>query len=354
MGCIYMYTNQINGMKYIGQTIAPLKKRHLCYLSGRETYFDRALHKYGQENFDLEVLEDGIFDRDILDQREMYYIEKYDTFNNGYNLTLGGGGGKTFDICDASAIIEMIRHTDLTFKEIGEKTGYSVYTISDINNGYTARQTSEDYPIRKHKCTQKYTIDDAYIVIDLLENTSYSFAKIAEISETSFSYVCDVNRGKVSYINYADKSIPIRPNKAIRPVVTKEIVNTVISLLKSMDVSAEQIADKVGLTPYTVGQINRGKLSICKEFNESFPIQKRQYRNKLSAQQICASLSIEQVQSIIDDILNTKCTFEEIGRRYGVCRGTIDRINRKVTWSNVSAKYKAPIRTNPYNKQFQS
>lgn len=29
-----------------------------------------------------------------MDELEIYYIEKYDSYNNGYNMTLGGSGSK--------------------------------------------------------------------------------------------------------------------------------------------------------------------------------------------------------------------------------------------------------------------
>lgn len=61
MGCIYLYTNKINGKQYIGQTIQPIQVRHYNHLH-QNNYFDRALKKYGRSNFTLEILEDNIFD----------------------------------------------------------------------------------------------------------------------------------------------------------------------------------------------------------------------------------------------------------------------------------------------------
>ena len=48
----------------------------------------RAFRKYGIENFSFEILEEC--SKEDLDDREIYYISKYDSYFNGYNQTTGG------------------------------------------------------------------------------------------------------------------------------------------------------------------------------------------------------------------------------------------------------------------------
>jgi len=50
----------------------------------------RAIKKYGKENFFITEIE-SVKDEDI-NEREIYWIEKYGSFKNGYNATAGGGG----------------------------------------------------------------------------------------------------------------------------------------------------------------------------------------------------------------------------------------------------------------------
>jgi group I intron endonuclease len=93
-GVIYKATNLVNEKSYIGQTIRTLKlrkKQHAWYaLYNRDnTYFHSALRKYGVENFDWEVIDECV-NAESLNKMEIYYIGYYDTYNNGYNLTLGG------------------------------------------------------------------------------------------------------------------------------------------------------------------------------------------------------------------------------------------------------------------------
>lgn len=53
------------------------------------------MKKYGIEHFSISLIEEC--DLSILDQREEYWIKYYDTYNNGYNATLGGDGKLLYD-----------------------------------------------------------------------------------------------------------------------------------------------------------------------------------------------------------------------------------------------------------------
>lgn len=347
-GCIYMYTNKLNNKKYIGQTICKLNKRHHEHLYRDDSYIDRALRKYGEENFILEVIEDNI-PKKMLNDKERYYIEKYDTYNNGYNLTLGGGGSPRIDADTINKVIDAIRSTNLTLGEIGKQFGFSVYTMTDINTGKVYYAPDIEYPVRKEPCTQIYSQEILDITIDLLINTTLSFDEISNKIGVNYYYVSDVNRGRVNG-DYHGYTTPLRRTITKTPM-TKEMAQQIIDILKTEDISADAIGNKLGIPSYTVGQINRGKAAICKEFNESFPIRKAPHRNKLTAQELCAKLSIQNVEEIIELLLNTSLSTAEIANRYNVDKNTIDRINRRDTWKNILPQYKAPIRTNPRNKQ---
>lgn len=93
---IYKSTNTINNKMYIGQTIQTLKERIYGHKSklkaGSRLCFHNAIRKYGINNFDWEIIYE-CNDSNKLDKMEMYYIGYYDTYNNGYNSTLGGDKG---------------------------------------------------------------------------------------------------------------------------------------------------------------------------------------------------------------------------------------------------------------------
>lgn len=92
-GLIYKITNKVNNKSYIGQTRQGIQFRWNQHTSKKDnTYFHNAIQKYGKDNFEIEILEEC--DVEVLNEREIFYIAKFDTFKNGYNLTIGGDGNK--------------------------------------------------------------------------------------------------------------------------------------------------------------------------------------------------------------------------------------------------------------------
>ena len=95
---IYMYRNRINGRIYIGQTVnIYLRRRQHENPTGQdrthqyESDFHKDIRKYGIENFEFTILEEC--DPEKLNEREVYWISKYNTTSNGYNVKNGGSGG---------------------------------------------------------------------------------------------------------------------------------------------------------------------------------------------------------------------------------------------------------------------
>ena len=104
-GKIYVYFNkkkyEQEGIKkyYVGQTSRTISARSGSNGSGYHKYdnnikskFANAIRKWGWDSFELTVIEEGIKDQNKLNEKEMYYISFYDSFNNGYNSTEGGDG----------------------------------------------------------------------------------------------------------------------------------------------------------------------------------------------------------------------------------------------------------------------
>ena len=93
VGIIYCWYCIPTDKYYVGQTIEEYKrfKQHINDTINKkdDTYFHRALRKYGLDNFVYCVLEDNIL-RENLNLKEIEWIEYYDSFYNGYNLTTGG------------------------------------------------------------------------------------------------------------------------------------------------------------------------------------------------------------------------------------------------------------------------
>ena len=341
MGCIYMYTNKINGKRYVGQTICHLQKRHQQHLCQHETYFDRALAKYGEENFSLEVLQDDISEVEELNRLEEFYIQKYDTFNNGYNMDRGGNNRTRFSKKDRDTILDLLKNSNLSMMQIGEKTGYSVYTISDINTGETFPKDGISYPIRKRRCSERYEEEDYWAVANLLKDTDLSFEEIAVKTGTDLNLVFDINRGKrIEWFKKTGLSVPIR--KTVQKAkISVSLGKQIIEALKKQDMSTNEIGQLFNVPGYTVGSINRGTHSVCREIKEDYPVRKKLYRNPSNK-----IFSSSQLNQIVDFLLNTSLSLEEIAQRMGVSKSTIKSINAGGNYHNNLAVYKFPLRQN--------
>lgn len=94
-GIIYCLHCISTGKKYIGQTRQSLKNRMRSHTSAyKNTQKVRSklyhqLKKTGWDDFIIGVI--GEFNLSELNEREVFYIEKYDTLNNGLNTVPGGG-----------------------------------------------------------------------------------------------------------------------------------------------------------------------------------------------------------------------------------------------------------------------
>jgi group I intron endonuclease len=97
---IYKITNSVNNKVYIGKTICTLCSRinkHKYDSIRKNSYLYTAIRKYGWDCFSCNILEKCV-DRGHLNEREIYWIDLYDSTNkkNGYNLHPGGTGGSCY------------------------------------------------------------------------------------------------------------------------------------------------------------------------------------------------------------------------------------------------------------------
>jgi group I intron endonuclease len=125
-GVIYCYHCIPTGKKYIGKTKnEKIRKRSHRYKAkkGVKNNFYNAVRKYGWENFVYGII--GEFDMLLLEEKEIYYIDFYNTYNNGYNSSKGGEGGKTWIMPEEvkeqyRERMKTFRHTEETKKKISE------------------------------------------------------------------------------------------------------------------------------------------------------------------------------------------------------------------------------------------
>lgn len=142
MAYIYQIKNIIDGKKYIGQTVNFLarKEKHLSCLRRQvhdNPYLQKAYNKYGEESFEFSILHQEECDQERLNQLEEEYIEKYDTYNNGYNCNRGGQQHNGFesklkqdDINIICAMLEFHKRPGTILGNYFQVSNTTIYRIS--------------------------------------------------------------------------------------------------------------------------------------------------------------------------------------------------------------------------------
>lgn len=158
-GTIYVIKNKCNDKVYVGQTIASVKERFLQHLKpsvakkrGKYKLYN-AINKYGKENFYIEVIEDNI-SQEKLNELEIFYIEKFNSFLDGYNSTVGGDNKNISSISDIKLLLEMF-YSGEKYVDIAKKFNVNVATIQ--------RTISSIGLKRKLIVSEQYLIDNMNI-----------------------------------------------------------------------------------------------------------------------------------------------------------------------------------------------
>ena len=129
---IYVIKNKINNLVYIGQSVdiecrwyAHLRSAKCLHHQDEDTRIHKAMRELGIHNFYYEVLEECPYEK--LNEKEIFWIDFFDSYNNGYNMTLGGESNrgetngrailKQSDVED----IRMAYASHIPFREVYEK-----------------------------------------------------------------------------------------------------------------------------------------------------------------------------------------------------------------------------------------
>ena len=187
----------------------------------------QAMRKYGIDNFDIKILQIIETDNwDEVNKIESDFIKKLNTLSpNGYNLNAQGEARKGNNKSKLSQEEQNNIINDLKNKvpivEISEKYNLSRSYISDINNGRCLFKNTEQYPLQQNRITQEEYLD----IIDMIKNTSYSLREIARYFNRDRETIRKINDGKTKIVQslYED-SFPIRKDArkgyTLKPVET--------------------------------------------------------------------------------------------------------------------------------------
>ena len=164
MGYIYKIQNLINDSVYIGQTVKTVKKRFQQHRNNYDKpYFSqltlyKAFKKYGLENFSFEVIEET--ENEKLDEREKYWIDYYDSYKNGYNMTLGGRLIELYK-WDLQEIIDLY-HIHKSARKVAEIIGCDHSTIDNLLNSNNIPRYSKGEQFNRIVCLEKQGVFEKF------------------------------------------------------------------------------------------------------------------------------------------------------------------------------------------------
>ncbi len=146
---LYVITNRLNGKRYVGQAVDPVKRwnLHLFHAKAKDGKLYRAMRLHGVINFEYVVVA-CVLRKEWINECEVELIRSLDTYQNGYNATVGGEGTQGFGCTDE-------RRRKIAASKIGKSR--SVETIEKMRRAATGKVKPEHVKeILRRKMTGRF------------------------------------------------------------------------------------------------------------------------------------------------------------------------------------------------------
>ena len=284
MPLIYAYKKKTEQkIVYFGQTSNLKRRRYQHEITDpyhekvKEYNFplSRGIRKYGIEEYECLVLEDNIPESEI-DDREKYWINYYDTYEDplGYNLTPGGKSGSRYYKFEKSIInlAKSLIKEGRPFSEIKEIAGISIEHLSEINTGKRHFDENENYPLNIMTRGRKTTEEEVNNIYSLLKEGQLTIREISKKINVSESVVSSINTGQC--FKRENEIYPLRQkvHSKTRHVLKENELMKLINDLMNTIIPFSELSKKYNIGITTVHNINKGKTR--KKDNFSYPLRK--------------------------------------------------------------------------------
>lgn len=257
---VYCITNRINLKMYIGQS-QNIESRwaHEKAYASFGSYMRNAFKKYGADNFLFEKLitfDPGDPDLTrLLDEHEIYYIDRYETTNSehGYNMALGGSsnrGWRQSDHCKRtlSAMYKGRKLPDNVKKRISEGLFRAERKMSAWN-----REQLDKAHSKAVRC-----IDTGEVFKSASELARILGCYSAEVCDTVLGKQATLHGKRYEYVNPEHRRGPYVPRSRLKPV---RCIDTGIVYQSLKDVYEQLGIDRHGVQRVCNGKaVRAGKL----------------------------------------------------------------------------------------------
>ncbi len=272
MGIIYKLNFNGTDKVYIGQTVN-LDSRWRSYMY---LYKKGALPKKLQEAFDtygkpcMEVLEE-VKEGTKLSDREIYWIDKYRSKDQGFNTRGGGpcGAGLTGElngramysnkqVLDAA---ELIAYSDLSYKDIAKSTGISLQGVSQIAIGARHAWVKTEFPeLWEDILNSKRVIGTKFITSNTIVNIETGEEHyINSVEEAQKITGCQVYSTMISFLNGRNQTLYNKWELKHKVAKKVKVKPTYILYNEALDIVEE--VNSVLKFVNTYGIVNRRKFS---------------------------------------------------------------------------------------------
>lgn len=145
---IYKITNKLDDKIYIGQSndIERRWNEHKRKYKNGDTLLYSAMQKDGIDNFIFEIIE--LCELNELNEKEKYWINHYNTINNGYNMSTIDNCTHKLNINEVKEIQKEIKENTYSYQYLSDKYNISHTWLSLVNKGKLWYDKELNYPLR--------------------------------------------------------------------------------------------------------------------------------------------------------------------------------------------------------------